>query len=274
MCHECAACVLNGGKRGGVTCFSVDSHTGLTALDTSPRSISGGLNQTTPPLGIPNTASEIVFNPSSTALFAILKGNALPGLPFAPGHIYVWSVIHGEVCYEPVSIAVMETVPIPFSAIFVGTDDSRIFLSDLSFGAAVVKVSPAPSFLLTVEKRIVIPYNLGSCWITYQPLLGSVYVMDALRPNITVLDASKEIISATIDFESTAPPGLNFTAALNPTYGSFDARVDRTHLYALLGTPDMLVIDTLTNTQVQKLDLSEVGSRQGWAGMAIYPKHN
>ena len=55
------ACVLNGGKRDGVSCFAV-SATGLKPLDASPRPV--GLGQSAnPPTGPPSTASMIAFNP-------------------------------------------------------------------------------------------------------------------------------------------------------------------------------------------------------------------
>lgn len=265
---------MNGGERGGVACFSVSERTGLTALDEYPRSISAGLKQTTPPLGIPNTASDIVFNPSSTALFVAIKGNGFAVLPPAPGYIYVWPVLEdGKVSCEPASVTALDTVPMPFSAQFVGTDDSRLFVTDPTMGAAVLAVSAAPSFQVTVEQRIVISYNLASCWSANQPILGTIYVIDSLRPNITIVDVQSNAILGAMDFKTPVPAGYDYSAMLNPAYGGFDARIDRSYLYVLAGTPGVVVMDTLRNSEVQNIDLSELGSRQGWQGMAVYPRN-
>ena len=73
-----------GGAVAGVTCFSVDLEKGLRALG-GLRAIA--LNQTTPPVGPAGTVSDIVFNPSQTALIAVVKGNGMD-----TGFIYAYPV--------------------------------------------------------------------------------------------------------------------------------------------------------------------------------------
>ncbi len=51
-----------------------------------------GLNQASPPVGPPSTVSDIVFNPSSTALFVTVKGDGTN-----PGSVYAYPVAGGEV---------------------------------------------------------------------------------------------------------------------------------------------------------------------------------
>ena len=92
------ACVLNGGAKNGVACFKVSHNEGLAA--TGPLRPLPELTTTTPPSGPPDASSDIRFNPSSTAIFVITKGN--PGPPPVPGNIYAFKVDHGKVGTTPV----------------------------------------------------------------------------------------------------------------------------------------------------------------------------
>lgn len=247
------ACVLNGGAIAGVTCFSTDHFQGLSLL--------GGLreiplNQTTPPLGPPGTVSDLVFNPSQTALIATVKGDGVE-----PGFIYAWPVLPGgHISNNPI-ISRPEGLLIDFSISFLGCD-SRALITDPAYGASIVDVSP--DFEFTVAVRTVIPNEAAACWSVYSPSFDSVYVMDVGRPNITIIDPSSGDIEGTI-----IQPASDI--------GSTDAQIDRSYLYVLKSSADIAVIDVtwadhgVGPTQKQKFDLSSLGSRQGFVGMAIYP---
>src|SRR5947207_7717037 len=64
--HLRMACVVNGGAKDGVTCFSVDAAKGLDTLDTAPRPFNIG--QSTPPSGPLGTVSDIFFAPDNSSL--------------------------------------------------------------------------------------------------------------------------------------------------------------------------------------------------------------
>ena len=80
------ACVVNGGAKSGVSCFKTDHAQGLASIG-KLRPFPQGLHQSTPPTGPPLTTSDIDFNPSSTALFVTIKGDAM-AIPPKPGYIY------------------------------------------------------------------------------------------------------------------------------------------------------------------------------------------
>ena len=252
------ACVLNGGAVGGVTCFSADHAKGLTVLDQAPRNVSKALHETTPPAGPPGTASDIVFNPSGTALFATIKGN--PGPPAVPGFIYAWPVNLGKVSTEAV-INSLPDVILDFSMNFLGSD-GRLIITDPSFGASIVNVSP--KLTISEDKHVAIPNQGAACWSAYASRFNSAYVIDAGHPNITIVNPASGAIKGVINYNATAK-------------GGFDTAIDRTFMYTLASTPSIVVINLMgsdsgkTPTQLQLLDLSSLGSRQGWQGMAVYP---
>ena len=68
--------MLNGGAKSGVSCFHADQARGLEAVGPL-RSLGGTINQTTPPSGPPGAAAEIIFDPASRGVFAMIKGNAV-----------------------------------------------------------------------------------------------------------------------------------------------------------------------------------------------------
>ncbi|KAN0102801.1 hypothetical protein V8E51_011114 [Hyaloscypha variabilis] len=246
------ACVINGGSVAGVTCFSVDHAKGL-----SPQ---GGLRpialgQTTPPVGPPGTASDIVFNPSETALFVSIKG-----APPTPGSIYVYPVINGAVSTTPV-VSKPATLLVDFSLNFLGTD-SRAVITDPAYGASLVDISS--TYTVTVSKQIVVTGEKAICWATFSSRFNSIALLDAGAPNVTLVDPASGAITGVVSLD---PAGS----------GVLDSKLDRTFMYILRGAPFVTVLSNLglthgkTPTELQSFDLSSLGSRQGFQGMSIYP---
>lgn len=248
------ACVLNGGAIAGVACYGVDSKEGLKPLDKNPRSIAGHVNQTTPPVGPVSTVSDILFNPCSTALFVIVKGTPMPA---TLGAFYVYPIFEGVISSDPV-ISTPDRLVLDFGSVFLDCDD-RLFVTDASYGASIVDVSP--SFVVTEAVNTTIPNFGAPCWAVYAPMFESVYVMDVSRNNITVMDPYSAAIKGYVNFPATAP-------------GGFDGKLDRSWLYVLSGDPAILVFELDSDVAkievVQKIDLSALGSRFAWEGMAIY----
>src|ERR1700709_289927 len=139
------ACVMNGGAVAGITCYSTDHAKGLKPLG-GLRPIA--LGQTTPPVGPPGTVSDLVFNPSSTALIAVVKGNGKD-----PGYIYAYPVRHdGSISTTPV-ISRPAGLLVDFSISFLG-DDSRAVITDPAYGASIVHISPNFEFSVTTKVPI------------------------------------------------------------------------------------------------------------------------
>jgi hypothetical protein len=247
------ACVMNGGAVAGVTCFATDHVKGLTLLDKVTRPIA--LGQTTPPFGPTGTTSDLFFNPSCTALFATVKGNP-PGL----GTFYIWPVDDGKVSATAKTQQISDMLVI-FGSAFEGSD-SELLVTDAAYGASILHVTP--SFELIETAHTVIPGQVAICWGTYSSRFDSAYIFDVGNTNITVLDPVTGAVKDKIIMDLTA-------------LGAFDNAIDRTWLYVLGGDASVEVIDLsgethgVTPHQVQKLDLSGIGSRKGWQGFTIYP---
>ena len=244
------ACVLNGGAKNGVTCFDV-SQRGLQLSDkllSLPQ-----LKTQTPPLGPPNTASDIAFNPSSSALFLTIKGT-----PTVPGYIIAFSVKknNGKLNRN----AVVSQPPqsrLDFSISFLG-DDASALITDPAFGASVVTISK--NLTVTEKYHETIPLQGAACWGVYSPRYRSAYVIDAGRPNITVLDPAKGNIKGSFEYDASAK-------------GGFDTVIHKNFMYFLTGDSSILVADLSKGLgkEVEKYSLSGQGPVGDWQGIAAWP---
>jgi len=244
--------VLSGGAKGGVTCFSVDPSHGL--VNQQILDFDSTFNQTDPPKGPPNTASEIIFKPDSSALIGLTKGN--PGAsPAQPGAIIVWPVENGGVSQKPIIDHVSDII-LEFGSVWVSNND--LFISDPSFGAAIVSVTGTS---VTEKAHIDIAGQSAICWAMYSEQNGKAYAIDAGKNVITIVDVASGQISGniTISLPQTAnKPGL------------FDSIIIGETMYSLAAVSGIVVIDLAQDKAVNFIDLNGLGSRQGWTGMAAY----
>ncbi|KAK4494197.1 hypothetical protein PRZ48_014495 [Zasmidium cellare] len=262
------ACALNAGDKPGVACFEVDQRRGLTPL---PFFLDIAEIAPSPPPGPLAIAADIRFNPSSTALFAtVVGGGALSG------DLYSWPIHFGKPSNKPVEIT-LEGITLPFSLNFLGSD-SRLFVTNPhlnSDGAALLDI--APSGQVTRLQNTTIPGQVASCWASYAPAINNLFVIDAGRPVITIVDADSG--SVTSQYNYTTPV---------PNTGGQDTKVDRNFLYILtipvnsnlelINSPQVLVYDVspvqrgATPSEVQSFDIFQVaGSLPGAIGLAVYP---
>jgi hypothetical protein len=227
-------------------------------LDSGLRSITQAVNQTTPPGGPILTASDIVFNPSSTGLFVSTKGAPPSSAGANPtlGSIYAWPVV-GDKVSTTATISQPSGVILNFSLTFLGSDDS-ILLTDAAGVAYILSVSSG--LQVTVKDTVALPSEEGlACWGVYVPELTSAYVITASNTNITVVSPSTGSVNGTITLPAS-------------DVGVFDSASDRTYLYSLTNVPSIAVVDLAADPpkMLQNLDLSAIGARKGWQGLAIY----
>ncbi|MCJ1249203.1 hypothetical protein MMC30_006426 [Trapelia coarctata] len=246
-------CALNGGKTSGVTCFSTDHKKGLTVLDEAPRSMSPALQQTTPPVGPPSTASNIFFNPDSTALIAVVKGN--PGTtPPTASTFFVWPVVHGKVSTEAV-ISSPSDLLVNFGGNFVTND--MLMTTDASFGVALLKVTS--DFNIVEEVHTAVTDQRALCWGAYAPRFNTFYGFDAGRTTIYEFNPTTAAIKGMFTFDATLQ-------------GAFDAAIDRTSLYFLTGVGNVAVVSLKGSNSgkvprmIQTLDISFGGSTKNFQG--------
>ena len=245
--------MVNGGAKNGVACFSV-SNAGLSPLG-SLRPLKN-LQTKTPPTGPPNTASEIQFNPSSSAVFVITKGNMAPA---TSGYLYAFAVeSNGRVSNNPV-ISSPSKLILDYSIEFLGSDSTAL-ITDITFGASIVTISN--TLEISESDHIVIPNEGAVCWAAYAPQFDAVYVDDSNHPNITILDPATGNTKGTIQYDSSA-------------IGGFDMVVNRQWLYLLTSDSSVVVINIESNggKQVQHYSLQGEGPSGQWQGIATYPAH-
>ena len=264
-----SVCVLNAGKVAGVTCYSVDKHKGLTALGgLRPIPQTEDADPSPAPKGPLILGQDIVFNPSSTALFVSVRSNgALPGL------LYAYPVINHQVSTHHV-VSFLPTIPLIFSLNFLDSSDTHLLATAPSPGApgaALLQVS-YPSLQATLAKTITIPGpQIATCWAAYAPHHDAVYIFDAAKTDISILNPETGDVKGQIHF--TDPD----STSVNP--GAKDSKVHGNYLYVLgqsatpkiyvfkIGGPQLLA-------QVQVFDSFEtLGAIPGWLGLAIWPSH-
>lgn len=251
------ACVLNGGAVAGVACFSVDSKMGLVSsgpLRKLPRNI---INETTPPSGPPGSAAQVLFDPSSTALFATVKGNA-GSTPPKPGSFAVWPVEDGSVSYGDPVVTQVSDLLMNFGFSFI--DERKIFLSDPSFGASILSVQE--DFTLVEEDHVVISGQKAVCWTQYWQSTETLYAIDAGTNDLYELSATTGALENAITVS-----GLGSSANVT---GLFDSAISNGSMYSLTDVNGISVVNLEEKSQVQYLDLEGFGQRQFYMGMAVW----
>lgn len=254
------ACVLNSGQPAGVQCYEVDDsglHISGTFMPLTD------LHQTSPPNGFQNTASDIVFNPSSTALFVLVK--SLDGK--TPGYFVAFPVADGQV--QPVAhVSRPPNFIYQWSISFI--NDTHAAVADPAIGAALVEVT-YPSLELKFLEKAPIKGSLAICWSQYSELYESLYFFDGFQTVVPVIDSRQ----GSLKYNLTAPEPGN--AQTNEQKGLYDAVVAESYIYVLGGTQAVHVFSLGNNEHgekpslIQTQDLSAVGLRRNWQGIAAWP---
>jgi len=136
------------------------------------------MNQTTPPVGPANTASQIVFTPDDSRVVAAIKGADAN----TPGYLAIWDVNtdgslsqNVTLVYTPVNGGQpFSLTPVPGRNAFLSTDPvvGGVEVFDLDNGMATT---------LAIEEQI------ATCWSVYSERTDSYYVTD------TVLNTLAEV---------------------------------------------------------------------------------
>ncbi|KAI1500200.1 hypothetical protein F5X99DRAFT_254780 [Biscogniauxia marginata] len=244
------ACVANSGTRSAVQCYDVTGaglrpHGGPMPLPLA--------NQTTPPLGPPNTVSDIVFNPEGTALFVSIKGAT--GAVGDPGYLYAYRVLRDGAVSPAPRVSRPAGLDVNFSLTFLG-GGSRAFVSDPGFGGAFVDVAD-DDLRATTSGVVNVAGQAASCWSRYSEEFGALYVLDGGVADITVLDPVSMNAKPTLAGPATAA-------------GKFDSIVAGEYLYTLDRAASITAYSLRQSRVVQTLDLAEFGNRQFFQGLAFY----
>jgi hypothetical protein len=185
-----------------------------------------------------------------------VKGNGV-----TPGYIYSYPVEwDGSIATKPV-VSRPSELALDFSINFLG-EDSRAVITDPSYGASLVDITPSLEF--SVAAKVPIAGQSAICWSVYSASFDTIFILDAGVTNITLLDPWSGAIKGTIDGAAD-------------TGGNLDAKANGQYLYVLNAAAYVSVIDNTGLTrgdmpkEIQSFNLSSLGSRQGYMGLAIFP---
>jgi hypothetical protein len=255
-------CVGTTGAVAGVSCASFSKH-GMSVMD-DLRPFD--LQQSTPPVGPPNTVSHVFFSDDQETLFVTVKGD--PGKNNT-GFLASFPVENGSRCeMKPASVSskalrhspdgtavLFGSVPIP------GTSD--ILVTDASFGAALLSVDKATG-TASVKGRGEIDGQAATCWSTYSPATDTVFVTDVGVNRLVEVSAKDASIVGSICL-TNGDPGLidlraagDFVYALSPGNGTTEAAVT--------------VVNVKSKKEVQHFSLGKLGVGRNSMGMSIFQR--
>lgn len=140
-------------------------------------------------------------------------------------------------------------------------NSNDIFVTDASFGGAVLSVDPATG-AASVKGKATIDDQKATCWAAVSPVSKTAFVTDVGVNHIVEMSLEDASIQATIDLSSNGDPGLidlkaagNFIYALSPGNGT--------------SSPAVTVVDVTSKLQVQHFGLQDLGVSQNAQGMTV-----
>ncbi|PNP47721.1 hypothetical protein TGAM01_v202996 [Trichoderma gamsii] len=211
-------CVGATGAKSGVSCASFSSK-GLGKMD-QLRPV--GLNQTTPPVGPPNTIGQVFFSEDEETLYTTVKGN--PGTN-TTGTLGVFAV--DQPCDGRGAVAVSQEGKLNVldqTAVLFGAaplPGSQILSSDAAFGAVMLSVDTETG-TASVKNVIDVAGQKATCWATLSPETNTVFLGDAGFDRFVELSSTDGSIQSITNL-NTGDPGINdlkaagsFIYALSP----------------------------------------------------------
>jgi hypothetical protein len=219
-------CVGTTGAQAGISCASFNAQ-GVGKMDALRKF---DIGQTTPPVGPTNTVSQAFFSNDESMLFTTVKGDPavnntgfLSVFPVEAGRGMMSKLSTKEVRSSPEGTAVLfGSAPIPNS--------QNIFVTDASFGAAVLKLDQASQ--ATVGNAQAIDGQKATCWATISEATKSAYVTDVATNRVVEMSLDDASIITQLDLSANGDPGLvdlksagSFVYALSPGNGTTSAAI-------------------------------------------------
>jgi hypothetical protein len=241
-------CVANSGAKAGIACARY-SERGLENVDTLRPF---ALNQTTPPMGPPNTVSQTFFNDDESALIATVKG-----VPMTANHGFVstFPADNGRVSQTgfkstPAGMTLeFGAVPIPGS--------NHIVISDPSIGAATVSLDASTGNTAVVSLATVAGQK-ATCWAIFAPSTGTVFLGDGGINNLVEIDPRSGAQLRT--FNST-----------NGNTGNFDMGVRGRYLYSLSAKTGSVAVFDVNEKMIKDVqNFKPAAETVNAVGVAVY----
>ena len=227
------------------------------------------LNQTTPPVGPTNSLSQVFFSQDESRLFATVKGDPTVN---NTGFFSVFPVEdQPRQCASSPSLSNQDTRSSPDgTAVLFGSANipgtSSVFVTDASFGGAVISVDPASNTASLVAKQV-IDDQKATCWATVSAATGSAFVTDVAVNRVIEMSLTDASILSMTDLSGNGDPGLidlkaggSFIYALSPGNGTTPAAVTVLDVSRGQGTAKM----------IQHFTLDGMGVGKNAQGMAVF----
>lgn len=257
-------CVGLSGAKAGVSCAPYSAQSGIGAAD-ALRPFN--LGQTTPPKGPLNTVSQVFFSGDELTLFATVKGDPTV---MNTGFLAAFPVQNDRsTCHVAATVAATGVTSSPSgTAVLFGSSpikgSTNLFVTDASFGGAVLSVDGTTDKASTVGKGVV-DGQAATCWVAISPASNTAFVTDAGIDRLIEMSLTDgSIQGAPIDLSSVSggDPGLtdlraagSFVYALSPGNGTTETAVT--------------VVNALTRQPVQHVSVASLGLTKSSQGMAI-----
>lgn len=250
-------CVGSSGAKSGLSCASF-SEKGIGAMD-ALRPID--LKQTTPPAGPTNTLSQAFFSNDENTLFVSVKGDPTKqNFGFLAAYQVDNSNATARLSLEGTRSSPNGTAVLFGSSTIPGSSD--LFVTDASFGAAVLSVRSGPT-AIDVKGLSKVADQKATCWVTISAATKTAFVTDVGRNRLVEMSLQDASIKGAIDLSSNGDPGLidlkaagNFIYALSPGNGTTEAAVT--------------VVNALSKKQIQHFNLAFLGVGKNAQGMALF----
>lgn len=256
-------CVGTTGAVNGVSC-STFSAKGLGAMD-ALRSFD--LNQTTPPAGPTNAVSQLFFSEDESRLFATVKGDPAVN---TTGFFSVFPVA-ASACGGAGTLSTQDTRSSPAgTAVLFGSEviegTNNVFVTDASFGGAVLAVDPASNAVSLVANQT-IQGQKATCWATISKKTGSAFVTDVKVDRLVEMSLTDASILSITDLSADGDLGLidlvaagDFIYALSPGNGTTPAAVSVVDVSGGQGSAKL----------VQHFSLESMGVGENAQGMVAF----
>ncbi|KAF2454973.1 hypothetical protein BDY21DRAFT_416562 [Lineolata rhizophorae] len=251
-------CVATTGAVAGVSCAPFSATGGIGAMDDiRPFDI----GQSTPPTGPPNTVSHTFFSSDEAVLFTTVKGD--PDVNNT-GFLSAFPVEGAGCLSREETRSSPDGTAVLFGSTTIPGDASTLFVTDASFGAAVLSVDPATAEASAVSLQEV-DGQMATCWATISSATGSAFVTDTAFNRMVEMKIEDASIISILDLTETGAPGLidlkaagEFIYALAPGNGTTEAAI--TVLDVSGGQGSMMLL--------QNFGLGVVGAGKSSQGMA------
>jgi hypothetical protein len=221
-------CVGTTGAKAGISCASFDNAQGMGKMDALREFAIG---QTTPPTGPTNTVSQTFFSNDESTLFTTVKGDPAVN---NTGFLSAFPVEAKQGASAKLSKKDMRSSPMGTAVLFgssvIPGNDSSLFVTDASFGAAILNVNNGQ--MASTAATQAIDGQKATCWATVSDATKSAYVTDVGTNRVVEMSLEDASIIGQLDLSANGDPGLvdlksagSFVYALAPGNGTTPAAI-------------------------------------------------